>query len=175
MQLAQQPSVPGVERDTPAQEVLEGVSALIRAVRCIEHRQLWPTSLRRADASVLKVLAKEGEQRSGDIAAKLGVDASVVSRQLTALESDGLVVRRPDPTDARVSLTDLSPSGRARLEALYAGFTLQLRAILADWNDDDMAAAAETLHRVAGALTTASASIKPAINHSSRTETPTGD
>jgi DNA-binding MarR family transcriptional regulator len=171
MQLAQQPSVPGVERDTPAQEVLEGVSALIRAVRCIEHRHLWPTSLRRADASVLKVLAKDGEQRSGDIAAKLSVDASVVSRQLSALESDGLVVRRPDPTDARVSLTDLSPIGRARLEALYAGFTLQLRAALADWSDDDMAAAAETLDRVAGALTTASGFVK----HSIQTETPTGD
>jgi DNA-binding MarR family transcriptional regulator len=160
-----------VERDTSAQAVLESVSALIRAVRCIEHRQLWPTSLRRADAGVLKVLAKDGEQRSGDIAAKLSVDASVVSRQLTALESDGLVVRRPDPTDARVSLTDLSPTGRARLEALYAGFTLQLRAALADWSDDDMAAAAETLDRVAGALTTASASFK----HSIQTETPTGD
>jgi DNA-binding MarR family transcriptional regulator len=85
------------------------------------------------------------------------------------------VVRRPDPTDARVSLTDLSPIGRARLEALYVGFTQQLRATLADWNDDDMADAAETLHRVAGALTAASASIKPSIKHGIQTETPTGD
>ena len=169
MQLAERPAVAAVERDTPAQEVLEGVSALIRAVRCIEHRHLWPTSLRRADASVLKVLAKDGEQRSGDIAAKLNVDASVVSRQLTALESDGLVVRRPDPTDARVSLTDLSAIGRARLEAMYAGFTLQLRAALADWSDDDMAAAAENLRRVAAAVTEAS------LKRAPHTETPTGD
>jgi DNA-binding MarR family transcriptional regulator len=172
MQLAQQSSVPAVERDTPAQEVLEGVSALIRAVRCMEHRHLGPdASLRRADAGVLGVLAKLGEQRSGDIAAKLAVDASVVSRQLAALESDGLVVRRPDPADARVSLSRLSPTGQARLEAMYAGYTRNLRAALADWDDDDMADAAETLRRVAGALTTASASVKPSI----QTETPTGE
>jgi DNA-binding MarR family transcriptional regulator len=161
MQLAQQASVPGVERDTPAQDVLEGVSSLVRAVRCIEHRHLWPDSgLRRADASVLKVLANDGEQRGGEIATKLGVDASVVSRQLTTLEADGLVSRRPDPADARVSLVALSPSGRERLEALYANYTQHLRSALADWNDDDMAAAAETLRKVAGAVTAAATSVR---------------
>ncbi|TWD83651.1 DNA-binding MarR family transcriptional regulator [Kribbella amoyensis] len=169
MQLAQQPSVPEVERDTPAQDVLEGVSSLIRAVRCIEHRQLWPDAgLRRADASVLKVLAKGGEQRGGEIAAKLGVDASVVSRQLTNLEGDGLVSRRPDPADARVSLVELSPLGRARLEALYANYTQQLRAALADWDDDAMTAAAETLRRVADAVARSAESVR-------RTTTSTGD
>jgi len=161
MQLVQQTSVPGVERDTPAQDVLEGVSSLIRAVRCIEHRHLWPDSgLRRADASVLKVLAKDGEQRGGEIAAKLGVDASVVSRQLGALVADGLVSRRPDPADARVSLVQLSEPGRARLEALYAGYTRQLRSALADWDDDEMAAAAEALRRVALAVTHAAEAAK---------------
>jgi len=152
MQLAQQTSVPGVERDLPAQELIEGVSALIRAVRGIEHRQLWPNSgLRRADASVLKVLAKDGEQRSGDLAAKLHVDPSVVSRQVSALESDGLVSRRPDPADARVCLVALSPTGRERLDALFAGYTRRLRADL-DWDDEQMAAAAEVLRRVADAV-----------------------
>lgn len=156
MQLAQETSVPEGERDTPAQEVLEGVSSLIRAVRCIEHRHLWPDSgLRRADASVLKVLAKDGEQRGGEIAVKLGVDASVVSRQLSALEADGLVGRRPDPADARVSLVHLSEAGRNRLEALYAGYTRQLRSALTDWDDDEMAAAAVVLRRVATAITQA--------------------
>src|SRR5689334_2776609 len=109
MQLAQEPLVPGVERDSSAQELLEGVSSLIRAVRCIDHKHLMPgNGLRRSDDSVLKVLMRDGEQRGGEIAAKLGVDASVVSRQLTALEADGLVSRRPDPADARVGLVRVS-------------------------------------------------------------------
>ncbi|NEA37138.1 MarR family transcriptional regulator [Streptomyces sp. SID13031] len=156
MQLVQRASVPEVERDAPAQEVLEGVSSLIRAVRCIEHRHLWPDGgLRRADASVLGVLAKDGEQRGGEIAGKLGVDASVVSRQVSALEADGLVSRRPDPADARVSLVQLSEPGRDRLHALYAGYSRQLRSALADWDDDELAAAAATLRRVAIAITEA--------------------
>lgn len=169
MQLAQQTSVPGVDRDTPAQEVLEGISSLIRAVRCIEHRHLLPDAgLRRADASVLKVLSKDGEQRSGEIATKLGVDASVVSRQLTVLESDGLVSRRPDPADARVSLVALSAIGGQRLRNLYANYTQHLRAALADWDDEQMAAAAEAMHRVAGAVTQAAESVR-------RGNTSTGD
>jgi DNA-binding MarR family transcriptional regulator len=169
MQLAQETSVPEVERDTPAQEVLDGVSSLLRAVRCIEHRHAWPDAgLRRADASVLKVLAKGGEQRSGEIAAKLGVDASVVSRQLTVLESDGLVSRRPDPADARVSLVAVSASGRERLQALYLSYTQHLRAALADWDDEQLADAAEVMHRVAGAITQAAESVR-------RDHTSTGD
>jgi DNA-binding MarR family transcriptional regulator len=156
MQLAQEPLVPGVERDAAAQELLEGVSSLVRAVRCIEHRQLTNDGgLRRSDASVLKVLLKGGEQRGGEIAAKLGVDASVVSRQLTALEADGLVSRRPDPADARVGLVSLAPRGRAQLEALYASYTQQLRTALADLDDDGLIAAAATLQRIAVAITEA--------------------
>jgi DNA-binding MarR family transcriptional regulator len=154
VQLAQEPLVPGVERDGPAQELLEGVSSLVRAVRCVEHRHLSTDSgLRRADASVLKVLLKDGEQRGGEIAAKLGVDASVVSRQLTALEADGLVTRRPDPADARVGLVSLAPRGKAELDALYSSYTQHLRAVLADLDDDAMLTAAETMQRVAHAIT----------------------
>ncbi|TCO51739.1 DNA-binding MarR family transcriptional regulator [Kribbella antiqua] len=154
MQLAQHPSVPGVERDTPVQEVLEGISSLIRAVRCVEHRQLMPNSgLRRSDASVLKVLLRDGEQRGGELAAKLGVDASVVSRQLTALEADGLVSRRPDPADARVGLVSLAPKGRAELEALYASYTKELRTALSDLDDDALLAVADTMQRIAHAMT----------------------
>ncbi|HET6986762.1 MAG TPA: MarR family transcriptional regulator [Kribbella sp.] len=154
MQLAQEPLVPGVERDTPAQEVLEGVSSLVRAVRCLEHRNLMPDGgLRRSDASVLKVLKRDGEQRGGEIAAKLGVDASVVSRQVTALEADGLVSRRPDPADARVGLISLSPRGKAQLEALHSSYTQHLRAALADLDDDALLAAADSMQRIAHAIT----------------------
>jgi DNA-binding MarR family transcriptional regulator len=168
MQLAQQPLVPGVERDAAAQELLEGVSSLVRAVRCIEHRQLTADGgLRRSDASVLKILLKDGEQRGGEIAAKLGVDASVVSRQLTALEADGLVSRRPDPADARVGLVSLAPPGKAQLEALYSSYTQHLRTALADLDDEALTAAAHTMQRVASAITEA--------NKVVRNSQPTGD
>ncbi|MFK4089737.1 MarR family winged helix-turn-helix transcriptional regulator [Kribbella sp. NPDC020789] len=168
MQLAQQPLVPGAERDESAQELMEGVSALIRAVRCIEHKQLMPgNGLRRSDASILKLLMRDGEQRGKEIAAKLGVDASVVSRQLTALEADGLVSRRPDPADARVGLVRVSDDGKARLEAMYSAYTKQLRSALADFDDDALGDAAGVLKRLARAITEAADSV--------RRSHPTGD
>jgi DNA-binding MarR family transcriptional regulator len=112
--------------------------------------------LRRSDASVLKILLRDGEQRGGEIAAKLGVDASVVSRQLTALEADGLVSRRPDPADARVGLVSLAPRGKAQLESLYSSYTQHLRAALADLDDNALLAAADTMQRIAHAITEAS-------------------
>jgi DNA-binding MarR family transcriptional regulator len=161
MQLAQQPLVPGVERDASAQELIEGVSSLIRAVRCIEHKHLMPgNGLRRSDASVLKILMVDGEQRGGEIAAKLGVDASVVSRQLTALDAAGLVRRRPDPADARVGLVRVSDDGRTRLEDMYSAYTKQLRSALADFDDDALTDAAGVLKRLARAVTEAADSVR---------------
>ena len=152
MQLVQ----PGAELSPPTREVIEAISALIRAVRCADHRggrMLPDTGLRRSDASLLRVLAEHCDPlRTGDIAQRLGVDASVVSRQLATLTAEGLVDRRPDPADARVSLTALTALGRDRLAALYAGYADRLNAALGDLPDDDLMTAAATLRRVAAAI-----------------------
>ncbi|MFC0625161.1 MarR family winged helix-turn-helix transcriptional regulator [Kribbella deserti] len=141
--------------DGAALELIEGVSGLVRAVRCADHRQLWPEfGVRRADLSVLRVLARAGELRSGDVAAKLGVDASVVSRQLAALEADGLVIRRPDPADARVSLLALSDRGRVKLEEIFGSFAARLRAALAGWSDAELEVANAVISRMTETIAT---------------------
>lgn len=140
--------------DGPTRDVLEGVSAIIRAVRCAEHRAAgFPdTGLRRADASVLRVLTEAGELRTGDLAHRLGVDASVVSRQLTALGAEGLVSRHQDEADARASLAAVTDLGRSKLEALYAAYAQRLHATLGDLTDEELLAAADALHKVAAAI-----------------------
>jgi DNA-binding MarR family transcriptional regulator len=92
----------------------------------------------------------------------------VVSRQLTALEADGLVSRRPDPADARVGLVSLAPRGKAQLESLYSSYTQHLRAALTDLDDDALLAAADTMQRIARAITQASQVVR-------RTTQSTGD
>lgn len=139
--------------DPPVRDLLDGVSAVIRAVRCAEHRQNWPDAgIRRADAGVLRVLASAGELRTGDLAHRLGVDASVVSRQLSSLEADGLVSRHPDRADARVSLASVTDTGRERLAGLHAAFADRLHTALADWSDDRIATTATALHRLAAVI-----------------------
>lgn len=69
------------------------------------------------DYSVLRNLADApGQQlRRVDLATRLGLTASAVTRLLIPLEKVGLVDRRANPGDARVALAVLTPAGRQRV------------------------------------------------------------
>lgn len=101
-----------------------------------------------AGAALLAHLVRDGESRCGDIADFLGVDASVVSRQLADLERRGFAARRPDPHDGRAALAYATEHGRALLADLRDH---QIRAVadqLRDWDDDDVARLVRTLHHL---------------------------
>jgi DNA-binding MarR family transcriptional regulator len=53
-------------------------------------------------------LVAEKELSQAEIQKRLGVDGAVVTRLVKQLESKGLVVRRPDPTDNRFTLVALT-------------------------------------------------------------------
>src|SRR3954465_15771581 len=53
--------------------------------------------------ALLVPLERDGDQRCSALATKVGVDVSVASRQLAALERSGYVERHPDPQDGRAS------------------------------------------------------------------------
>jgi MarR family transcriptional regulator for hemolysin len=64
------------------------------------------------------------------------------------MEADGLVTRRPDPTNRRVHVVELTEAGEAlfhRLRAAAVAFDRRLRAGLAD---EDVAALARLLGRL---------------------------
>lgn len=73
---------------------------------------------------VLGLLLRDGDQSIGDLARAERVQPPSMTRTVTCLESDGLVVRRPHESDGRqvvVSLTDTGTaailSDRSRREA----------------------------------------------------------
>ena len=70
-----------------------------------------------ADLTLLLRLgqAPGGRMRRVDLAHTLGMSASGVTRGLIPLERIGLVVREPDPRDARVAYAALTDTGRERL------------------------------------------------------------
>ncbi len=80
--------------------------------------------------------------RSSEIAQRLLLSPSVVSRAIDALESDGLVVRRPDPTDARAALISVTPRGREDLAQRHRFIADQFAEIL---SQDTAHPAADTL------------------------------
>ena len=71
-----------------------------------------------ADFAILLQLgrAPDGRLRRVDLAEQLGLTASAVTRALIPLEKIGLVSRKADSSDARVSLASLTASGRRILE-----------------------------------------------------------
>ena len=85
--------------------------------------------------ALLLPLERDGDQRCSALAAQVGVDVSVASRQLAVLERLGYVERRPDPRDGRASLLRLTAAGADALagaRALRADWAL---SALADWDE----------------------------------------
>lgn len=123
---------------------------LTRSLRAASH--LWlqlPGGLKPTDVTILKVLEDEGDSRSGFIAERLNVGASVVSRQLASLSAEGLVVRRKDPSDGRAELVSLTPEGRSRLASLRRAYVSGMREQFTDWDGDTAIRAARTLDEIA--------------------------
>jgi DNA-binding MarR family transcriptional regulator len=61
--------------------------------------------------SLMLELARLQPARASDLVTVRQVDKALISRQVAALERLGLVLRRPDPTDSRASLLELSEAG----------------------------------------------------------------
>jgi DNA-binding MarR family transcriptional regulator len=66
-----------------------------------------------ADYQLLRQLARapEGRLRRVDLAERLGLTASGITRSLLPLEKIGLVSRQSDPRDARVGYALITPAG----------------------------------------------------------------
>ena len=94
--------------------------------------------LGRTEVLALGVLASRGALRPGHLAAALGVDPSVVSRQLATLDRLGLITRAVDPTDRRAELVTLTDAGQERLLRARGAMCDVLADRLDDWDLDDL-------------------------------------
>ncbi|MBK6850852.1 MAG: MarR family transcriptional regulator [Burkholderiales bacterium] len=104
-----------------------------------------------ADFLILHHLARApgARLRRIELAEKLGLTASGVTRSLLPLEKTGLVSRQPDPRDARVGYATLSDSGRELLghaEASVLEAARESTSVLPADRIDDLSA---LLHRLA--------------------------
>jgi DNA-binding MarR family transcriptional regulator len=89
-----------------------------------------------------------GPVRAADLATRLGLHKSTLSRGLAQLETLGLVERQQDPTDARARLVALSADGARRLNQVTSERRARLSAVLDRWDEADLAALARLLDRL---------------------------
>ncbi len=134
-----------VSSQTTEQSVEQGVGLLF-AVICRAHRKVVSSALDQIsihvgqDHFVYRLAIDEGMTQS-QLAEALCVDASTVTKSLLRLERDGVIERRTDSADGRISRVYLTTRGRALLkpvievwrqaeERLVQGMTDAERALL---------------------------------------------
>jgi DNA-binding MarR family transcriptional regulator len=133
----------------PTQELEQQLSLLARRLsRPVRlHGSSGWTVLDRPAYQALWRIAEEGPLRPTALAALLGVDLSVVSRQVRALEDVGFVRRNTDPADARAALVSATESGLEAFDRTRKQRTEVLDEVLAEWPDEDRAALLRLLSR----------------------------
>lgn len=99
----------------------------------------------------LVVLASKGPQRTADLAAELGVGPSSVTRLGDRLVRRGLVQRRQDEGDRRVTWIALSESGKDLVGAAMRQRRELLARAVSGLPASDVEAAAPVLARIAEA------------------------
>ncbi|WJK35740.1 GNAT family N-acetyltransferase [Solwaraspora sp. WMMA2065] len=100
-----------------------------------------------------------------ELRSRLGLDSGYTSRQLRALEQEGLVVVSPSEHDSRVRRATLTPSGLAEvavLDQLSDELVGTILAPLTERQRDELATATETVRRLFTASTVAIAAADPA-------------
>jgi DNA-binding MarR family transcriptional regulator len=107
------------------------------------------------DYEALELLARADGRRLKrvDLARRLLLTPSGVTRLLEGLEEAGLVVRASCPEDLRVTYAQLTDAGAERLEAASCGHVASIRAVLEEHlSDEEIEELAELLGRLPGAV-----------------------
>lgn len=104
------------------------------------------------DFQVLDHLSRApgGRLRRVDLAERLGVTASGVTRTLLPLEKIGLVTRQADPRDARVGYAAVTPTGQELLANATVITDLVSSDLLKAVDPDQLAAMSALLGQLAG-------------------------
>ena len=89
-----------------------------RLTRRLADRHLKPLGLTSAHLPVLNALSAHEALAQKALARIAAIEQPTMAAMLVRMERDGLVVRRPDPSDGRSTLFSLSAATRRKLPAL---------------------------------------------------------
>ena len=121
---------------------VDSISAtLARIVRLSVSRSAFARQASAADTGLsqpsyilLRVLIDEGPLPMGRLASLAHMDVGMATRRVQALVDDGLVTRRTDPGDGRVSVVDTTMAGERAAAALHEVRRDHLARALSDWS-----------------------------------------
>ncbi|MFE9250205.1 MarR family winged helix-turn-helix transcriptional regulator [Streptomyces sp. NPDC007088] len=97
----------------PAAVATDLRTAMGKLTRRVKHEDRIPLG----QVAVLGALDRDGAMTTSDLAVDQRVRPQSMARAVGLLVDQGLVTRREHPSDGRKTLVELSPAGRAALEA----------------------------------------------------------
>ncbi|MEU9212929.1 MarR family transcriptional regulator [Streptomyces sp. NPDC048415] len=128
---------------------LNRISYLTSRVR--QHERLMAlagVSLDRAAVALLRQIADSEPMRLGELANRLAVEASHVTRQVQQLQKAGYVTRVPDPDDRRAQRIEITPTGREAIDRVREASVRGMQVALKSWSPEELRQLATLFHRM---------------------------
>ncbi|WP_420753473.1 MarR family winged helix-turn-helix transcriptional regulator [Rhodococcus sp. O3] len=137
-----------------AEDLIAAVRALVRRSRSLNVRaqQADPEAMPNWLVALLANLEHGGGCRLGDLADRLGVTASTLSRQVAYAESLGYARRGADPDDRRAACLTLTEDGAEALRSHRARLVRLLQEVVPDWTDEEGRDLVDRLNRLGAAV-----------------------
>jgi len=133
-------------------DLFRQIQLLGRSAKTVAGREPFP-GLRLGSAMMLGYVESVGEIRCSALAEHMGLDTSVVSRQLSLLEAMGMISRRPDPQDGRAWLSQVTPEGSRVLIEMRDRRLQVVERALSDWDEEAAQSLLLQLRRLEADLT----------------------
>lgn len=141
-----------MEANNGARRLRELMKRLVRAIGLLERGDVACCGITISQCHALGEVATQEGLTSGELASRLGIDPSAVTRISDALVQQGLVRRKTDPSDRRMVRLVLTEAGRdlwSRIEEAMVG---RSRAILDHFPLEQQEAVLELCERLVQAL-----------------------
>ncbi len=138
------------KKESLAQLVYQ-LANLVRTLEAINRKRKYP--LERAHYLLLLHLNNNEPQSVGELATKLALDNSTVTRQINAMEKNGLVEKMANPADGRSSLIAHSRLGKELVESMHELRIKRIGSALQDWTAEDIDSLSTLSERLIQSLT----------------------
>jgi DNA-binding MarR family transcriptional regulator len=103
---------------TGDETLAEAFWAVARRLRDTSQETLAPWDINPSQLRALRVLRRHGVMRLSELSDRLRIAPRSATEVVDALESRGLVQRRPDPGDRRATLVEVTGDGAGVLDAV---------------------------------------------------------
>lgn len=100
------------------------------------------------EIELLRAIVEAGEIRASDLANRLFVTKTSISRYVNDMLDDGLLSQRRDPSDGRATLLSVSAAGRREFEEREARRSEFLSEICRGWSKGDVEKLTSLLKRL---------------------------